>query len=213
MKKRFMALPIVGIVVAMLGSAVFASSPGPGVPPIEVDGYPLDEIIILENEDLMGVMGKKGTDLIDASTLQTEINKQNPKLKAEDSVVFFTFGGYIKSDIWGGTPHIDMHTIFPSGSPVTIRIGYETDPNDVVIVLHFVQTPGTTGSWHIVGNADTPTSLKFTVSGLSPFAVVKVSPKSSSQTGEYAGTYIIMVATALVACGAVFAIRAKKASK
>ena len=50
------------------------------------------------------------------------------------------------------------------------------------------------------------------VSDLSPFAIAKASATTSAQTGEYAGTYIIMVAVALVAAGAVFAIRAKKAS-
>ena len=212
MKKRFMALPIVGIVVAMLGSAVFASSPGPGTPPIEVDGAPIDDIIIYEGDDIMNVMGKKATDLIGESELQAAVNKKDKSIKASDMIVSFVFTGYYRPDIWGQTPHIEVHHDF--GHDVMIRIGYNSDPSDVLIVLHYVKGRNeTVGKWVIVGENDTTTSLKFTVDSLSPFAVVKGTPKSSSQTGEYAGTYIIMVATALVACGAVFAIRAKKASK
>ena len=210
MKKALMTLPVIGIVVAMLGASVFAASPSAGTHPISAVGTKsgidyTSRIIIIDGEDLLNVNGKKATDLgISKSDLQSEVDKINDKVDASELEVVHTFGAYFSSayDTYG--PSIECHSFGPN-DPLAIRVSYSSSSDDVILVLHFEN-----GAWKIVGNADTTSSVKFTVTSLSPFAIVKASPASSAQTGEYASPYLVMVASALVACGALFMIHAKK---
>ena len=168
MNKKFMALPVIGIVVAMLGASVFAASPSTGILVKATAGDGTDlltedpthgKIVIVDGQDDQNVMGKKGTDLISADLINSTVN--NSKFDASSFTVVKVF---------------DAH--------------YE------------------------VGGVPTALPADFVVqNSLSPFAIIKATAATSAQTGEYAGAYIIMVAVALTACGAVFAIRAKKASK
>lgn len=207
MKKTFAALPTMAVVVSMFAASVFAASPSAGTKPLSVKGggYSVDDIVIIEDEDLEDVMGDKATDLgFSAKELQKEVDKIDSSIKASDLEVFMTFGAYLASD-YTGKGHektVDL------GDDVTIRVSCDSESTDAVLVFHFED-----GEWKIVGKADSTSSVKFTVDSLSPFAVAKASAETSAQTGDYAGTYIIMVAVALVAAGAVFAIRAKKAVK
>ena len=213
MNKKFMSLPVIGVVVAMLGASVFAASPSAGTHPISVDdpsGYlTVDNIIIIDGEDLKTVKGMKATELgISKDDLQAEVDKVDSKIDAADLEVVHTFGAYYAPDYEANGEHIEWHYINPQ--PFTFRVSFNSDSSDAVIVLHF---DSNLDQWVIVGTADSTSSVSATVSNLSPFAIVKASPASSSQTGEYAGAYIVMVAAALAACGAVFAIRAKKATR
>ena len=210
-KKRFMALPAIALVVSMMAASAFAASPTPGTHPVKVVGnLTEDEIIIIDGEDVEGVMGKKATDLgLSADTLQMEVDKVDKNIKAADLEVYVTFGAYLRSDYESNGPETkgsERHVYL--GGENTITVSCASESTDAVLVLHFEE-----GAWKIVGKADSTTTVTFTVSYLSPFAVVKASAPSSAQTGEYAGAYIVMVAVALVAAGAIFAIRAKKATK
>ena len=217
MKKALMTLPVIGIVVAMLGASVFAASPSAGTHPISaVDSYGFDytnSIIIIDGEDLLHVNGVKGTDLgISKADLQAEVDKINDKVDAAELEVVHTFGAYFAEDYnrpdgldgRPGGPRVETYRRSPT-NPLTIRVSYSSSSDDVILVLHFEN-----GAWKIVGKADTTSSVKFSVTSLSPFAIVKASPASSAQTGEYASPYLVMVASALVACGALFMIHAKK---
>ena len=51
------------------------------------------------------------------------------------------------------------------------------------------------------------------IRSFSPFYVFTATSKTSPQTGDFAPAYIAMVGVALVTCGAIFVVRAKKASK
>ena len=205
-KKRFMALPALALVVSMM-----AASATPGTHPVKVVGNLTEvEIIIIDGEDVEGVMGKKATDLgLSADTLQKEVDKVDKNIKAADLEVYVTFGAYLRSDYESNGPETkgsERHVYL--GGENTITVSCASESTDAVLVLHFEE-----GAWKIVGKADSTSTVTFTVSYLSPFAVVKASAPSSAQTGEYAGAYIVMVAVALVAAGAIFAIRAKKATK
>ena len=217
MKKSLVTLPVIGVVVAMLGASVFAASPSAGTHPISaVDSYGHDytnDIIIIDGEDLLNVSGKKGTDLgLSKADLQAEVDKINDKVDASDLEVVHTFGAYFSEDYnrpdgldgRPGGPRVETYRRSPS-NPLTIRVSYSSSSDDVILVLHFED-----GAWKIVGSADTTSSVKFSVTSLSPFAILKASPASSAQTGEYASPYLVMVASALVACGAIFAIQARK---
>ena len=142
------------------------------------------------------------------SEIKAMYDKMNDKLDAADLEVVHTFGAYYAQDYIDNGEHIEWHYINPQ--PFTFRVSFNSDSSDAVIVLHY---DSNIDQWVIVGKADSTTSVDATVSNLSPFAIVKASPATSSQTGEYAGAYIVMVAAALAACGAVFAIRAKKATR
>ena len=206
-----MALPAIALVVSMMAATAFAGSPTPGTHPTKVVGnLTTDDIIIIEGEDVEEVMGKKATDLgFSESELQKEVDKVDSKIKAADLTVYVTFGAYLKSDYENNGPEVKgSERTVDLGGENTITVTCESESTDAVLVFHFVN-----GAWKLVGKADSTTTVTFTVSTLSPFAVVKASAKSSAQTGEYAGAYIVMVAVALVAAGAIFAIRAKKATK
>lgn len=196
MKKNLMALPIVGIVVAMLGASVFAaggSSTAGAISATDANGDPLgDKITITRNTDKIGVKGKK----VDAIT--TSGFTPASGFKASDYEIVEEF------DVSISAGYTEANIDFP----ITIKMDSNTSGDDVV-VFHDV---GAAGTWVKCGTGSGST-VTFTADSLSPFAIAKAAASKSAQTGEYAGTYIIMVATALVACGAVFAIRAKKASK
>ena len=51
------------------------------------------------------------------------------------------------------------------------------------------------------------------INNFSPFYVYTGAKSTSPQTGDFAPAYIAMISVALISCGAIFAVRAKKASK
>ena len=51
------------------------------------------------------------------------------------------------------------------------------------------------------------------VTSFSPFYIYVGAASTSPQTGDFAPAYIAMISVALISCGAIFAIRAKKATK
>ena len=218
MKKFLAAIPVIGVVIAMLGASVLAASPEPGIPPVDVIDpdhvITVDDIVIIPGEDLMNVSGKKATDLVSEAEINAALERigKTGKVEIKDLEVVYTFGCYVKSDWQDYGHHIEIHPMF--SHPIEIRAAFNADASDVVLVLHYERDwGGTGGTWYIVGTADTTSTVDFKVNGLSPFAVVKASPASSAQTGEYAGTYLVMVAGALTACGAVFMMRAKKTTR
>lgn len=212
MNKKLMALPTMALVVSMLGASVFAATSSPVSALLKsatgkngenllnnADGK--GSIVIVDDQDDQKVLGKKATELVSAADITSAVN--NSKFDAAKFEIVKTFDAHYEDAT--GTP-----AALPAAlSPVTVDINFSATDTEAVLILHYEN-----GAWKIVGKsvAKAVSVETFEVSDLSPFAIAKASATTSAQTGEYAGTYIIMVAVALVAAGAVFAIRAKKAS-
>ena len=212
MNKKLMALPTMALVVSMLGASVFAATSSPVSALLKkatgANGADLTDgsagqgrIVIVDDQDDQNVLGKKATELVSAADITSAVN--NSKFDAAKFEIVKTFDAHYEDAT--GTP-----AALPGAlSPVTVDINFSATDTEAVLILHYEN-----GAWKIVGKsvAKAVSVETFEVSDLSPFAIAKASATTSAQTGEYAGTYIIMVAVALVAAGAVFAIRAKKAS-
>ena len=212
MNKKLMALPTMALVVSMLGASVFAATSSPVSALLKkatgANGADLTDgsagqgrIVIVDDQDDQNVLGKKATELVSAADITSAVN--NSKFDAAKFEIVKTFDAHYEDAT--GTPA----ALPPALSPVTVDINFSATDTEAVLILHYEN-----GAWKIVGKsvAKAVSVETFEVSDLSPFAIAKASATTSAQTGEYAGTYIIMVAVALVAAGAVFAIRAKKAS-
>ena len=91
-----------------------------------------------------------------------------------------------------------------------VLTAYKPGKDEICIMLH--QT-GTNSFQKKVfkgtGNYAEMTGLD----NLSPFYLYTATAKSSAQTGDFAPAYIAMISVALLSCGVIFAIRAKKATK
>ena len=212
MNKKLMALPTMALVVSMLGASVFAATSSPVSALLKkatgANGADLTDgsagqgrIVIVDDQDDQNVLGKKATELVSAADITSAVN--NSKFDAAKFEIVKTFDAHYEDAT--GTP-----AALPGAlSPVTVDINFSATDTEAVLILHYEN-----GAWKIVGKsvAKAVSVETFEVNDLSPFAIAKASATTSAQTGEYAGTYIIMVAVALVAAGAVFAIRAKKAS-
>lgn len=211
MSKRFMTLPVIGIVVAMLGASVFAASPSPTGfhvydPTVPEDVFPDHEVtqyFVMED----GYLNDAVPDpvLADIDGIQDKINSKDSSLKVADFSIVKRFNIHLNNAVGVDDDYV------PSVNRVSVD--FKTAKNEVAILLHYNKNASSPagGKWEFVAIAKDASVLDGAVNGCSPFAIFKASAKSSAQTGEYVGTYIVMISVALVACGAVFAIRAKKA--
>lgn len=189
-KRKIIALPlIVVMIVAMMGFTVLAAggSATSGVKVYESDGTDVTSGFHAENVT--------GIDLSKVSGLQAKIDKVNNKLKVKD----FKFKvGY---EIQGSKGTAPWKVVFTS---------YKPSKNEVCIMIHEksagnydVQVFKGTGNYAAMTN----------VNGFSPFYLYTAKAKSSAQTGDFAPAYIAMISVALISLGAIFAVRAKKATK
>lgn len=191
-KKRLLALPIVCIVVAMLGVAVMASSATKGFKVEDADG---DDITALFNGP-----SASSIDLSTVSGLQDKLSAVDKDVKVSD-LKFAT--GY---DI---EPKATLDTT-TEPAPYKVTIYVDVAENEIAVLIH-VEDSGDKVVLNVIkGKA---TEITGTVNDFSPFLVYKATVQKSAQTGEYAAPYIVMISVALVSCGAIFAIRAKKATK
>ncbi|SCW59372.1 hypothetical protein SAMN02910456_02060 [Ruminococcaceae bacterium YRB3002] len=190
--KKLMTLPVIGVVVAMLGASVFAASPTPGaIKAVDASGKDLgDKIVITRNTSEQGVKGKTLAD-IGLEAGNKDFKDSEFTVVEELDISVNTAAGWTLADI---------------EFPIAVTIDPGTS-GDAIVGAHY------TGKWgELVSGSSSEITLK-AESTLSPFLIAKASASSSAQTGEYAGAYIVMVAVALVAAGAVFAVRAKKATR
>ena len=186
-KNRLLALPVICIVVAMIGMAVMASSSSKGFSVYDADG---DDITSFFDGSTLS-----GTDLSTVSGLQDKLTAANKDLKVAD--LKFVVGYDI-------TPNKAFGPDEPFAHKVVIPC--DIGENEYAALIH-------DGVCVAVVKGKLTQATFDGIDGYSPFLVYKATVKTSSQTGEYAAPYIIMISTALVACGAIFAIRAKKATK
>lgn len=184
-KKKLMMVPVVAVVVAMFGVSVLAASPSKNVIVKDADNNTVSATV---SESSASV------DLTSIDGLADKVKAINSEAKLEDATLVV---GY------------DVSTN-ETNSPFTVTVLTTIGENEIGILVHKL-SDGSTEVLDVEKGA--VGSLSGTVNEFSPFLVYKIAVQSSSQTGEYATPYIVMISVALVACGAVFAVRAKKATK
>ena len=195
MVKKLMALPVIGIVVAMVATAVIAASPVAGLNNVQAtltDGTDVSgSFLVVEDSEQESVMGTT-LDKLTVSGFTAKSGFTAADYKVVDVFdVFYVVGG-VKTPFTG---NFSAERTCASSS------------SEDVVAFHY-----TGGAWVKCGTGNGSVA-SISATSLSPFLIAKATAKTSAQTGEYATPYIIMISVALVSCGAIFAIRAKKATK
>ena len=193
-KKRLLALPIVAIVVALFGVSVMAASPCSGSwhvhdkDNIHVNQYFKGDPIANPNLDLSTVSGLKAA--VEAKGLKlSDFNFKAAYDVYRDTTVTY--------DLAANNPHTVLFE-------VTVAAGQH------VVVIH--KTGDNTYDFAIDEYNEGLVCISG-VTSFSPFYIYVGAPETSPQTGDFAPAYIAMISVALISCGAIFAIRAKKATK
>ena len=192
--KRLLAMPIMCLVVAMLGVAVMAASPSRTFKVTNKDDKRVDPEF--HGDPITSTSFK----VSDIPGIDAELAAKDKDLKAS---AFSYLVGY---DVEPNDPN---HTF--SEAPYRVYITADIGANDYAVVVH-LDDNGNLDTYEIIKGATSEVSVGG-INSFSPFLVFKATVKASAQTGEYAAPYIIMISVALVSCGAIFAIRAKKATK
>ena len=193
-KKRLLVLPVICVIVAMMGISVMAASPCSG------SWHVHDKAHNHVNQYFKGdPMPNPNLDLSTVSGLKAAVEAKGLKLsdfnfKAAYDVYRDTTVTY---DLAGNNPHTVLFE-------VTVAAGQH------VIVIH----EKSANSYDFaIDEYDEGLVCISGVTSFSPFYIYVGGPTNSPQTGDFAPAYIAMISVALISCGAIFAIRAKKATK
>ena len=192
-KHRLFLIPlIVLLLVSVLSITVFAASPTAGFRVYQNNGSSdADDI-----SDQFEGQKAKAIDLTEVPGLQSKIDKVNNKLKVSDFK--FKTGYDIELKGTGGTKPWRVYLTdykVPSG-----YVGIVIHKNGSDYDVRVFKGKGTYGYIDNINSA-------------SPFFVYSAKVSTSPQTGDFAPAYIAMIALTLMACGTIFAIRAKRAGK
>ena len=193
-KKRLLVLPIICVIVAMMGISVMAASPCSGSWHVHdkahnhVNQYFKGDPIPNPNLDLSTVSGLKAA--VEAKGLElSDFTFKSAFDVYRDTTVTY--------DLAANNPHTVLFE-------VTVAAGQH------VIVIH--ETGANTYDFAI-DEYDEGLVCISGVTSFSPFYIYVGGPTNSPQTGDFAPAYIAMISVALISCGAIFAVRAKKATK
>ena len=192
--KKILAMPIMCVVVAMLGVAVMAASPSQSFK-VHIDATDEDRSPKFHGTSIPSTTFK----VTDIPGIDAELAAKDKDLKAS---AFSYLVGYNVEPNAGYSATEGPYRVF-----ITADIG----ANDYAILVH-LHADNSFDKYEIIKGAKSEISIGG-INDFSPFLVFKATVKASAQTGEYAAPYIIMISVALVSCGAIFAIRAKKATK
>ena len=192
--KKILAMPILCVIVAMLGVAFMAASPSQTFE-VRLDHPDYGD----RTPYFHGTVYTTSFKVSDIPGIDADLAAQDKDLKA-DSFVYLI--GYDVEPNAGYTPDENPYRVF-----ITADIG----ANDYAVIVH-LHDDLSLDRYEIVKGPTNKVSIGG-INDFSPFLVYKATVKASAQTGEYAAPYIIMISVALVSCGAIFAIRAKKATK
>jgi len=193
-KKRLLALPIICVIVALMGISVMAASPCSGSWHVHdkagnhVNQYFKGDPISNPNLDLSTVSGLEAAVKAKGLELSDFTFKSAFEVYRDNSVSY---------DLAANNPHTVLFE-------VTVAAGQH------VIVIH--KTGGSSYDFAI-DEYDEGLVCISGVTSFSPFYIYVGGPTNSPQTGDFAPAYIAMISVALISCGAIFAIRAKKATK
>lgn len=193
-KKRLLALPIICVIVAMMGISVMAASPCSGSWHVHdkahnhVNQYFKGDPIPNPNLDLSTVSGLKAA--VEAKGLElSDFTFKSAFDVYRDTTVTY--------DLAANNPHTVLFE-------VTVAAGQH------VIVIH---EKSANSYDYAIDEYDEGLVCISGVTSFSPFYIYVGGPTNSPQTGDFAPAYIAMISVALISCGAIFAIRAKKATK
>lgn len=192
--KKILAMPIMCVVVAMLGVAVMAASPSQSFK-VHIDATDDDRSTKFH-----------GTSISSTTFKVTDIPGIDAALTAEDKDLKASNFSYLVG--WNVEPNAGYSA---TEGPYRVFITADIGANDYAILVH-LHADNSFDKYEIIKGAKSEISIGG-INDFSPFLVFKATVKASAQTGEYAAPYIIMISVALVSCGAIFAIRAKKATK
>lgn len=193
-KKRLLALPIICVIVAMMGISVMAASPCSG------SWHVHDKAHNHVNQYFKGdPMPNPNLDLSTVSGLKAAVEAKG--LELSDFTFKSAFDVYrdnsVSYDLAANNPHTVLFE-------VTVAAGQH------VIVIH---ETGANSYDFAIDEYDEGLVCISGVTSFSPFYIYVGGPTNSPQTGDFAPAYIAMISVALISCGAIFAIRAKKATK
>ena len=193
-KKRLLALPIVAIVVALFGVSVMAASPCSG------SWHVHDKDNIHVNQYFKGdPIANPNLDLSTVSGLKAAVEAKGCKLS--DFTFKAAYDVYRDTTVEYDLAGRNSHTVL---FEVTVAAGQH------VVVIH--KTGDNTYDFAIDEYNEGLVCISG-VTSFSPFYIYVGAPATSPQTGDFAPAYIAMISVALISCGAIFAIRAKKATK
>ena len=193
-KKRFLVMPIVAVVVAMLGISVMAASPSTY---FKVHNYNDDDVGT--NFEGTAITTAPSLDLSSISGLEAEVKAANSNLKLSD----------FKYKVGYNVRCVNTEYSVGANNSHTVFITCSVAADEVAIIIH----DGTDGiQYNVMKGAVSEVKIGG-INNFSPFYVYVGSAATSPQTGDFAPAYIAMISVALISCGAIFAIRAKKATK
>ena len=193
-KKRLLVLPVICVIVAMMGISVMAASPCSGSWHVHdkagnhVNQYFKGDPIANPNLDLSTVSGLKAA--VEAKGL-----------KLSDLTFKAAYDVYRDTTVEYDLAGRNSHTVL---FEVTVAAGQH------VIVIH--KTGANSYDFAIDEYHEGLVCISG-VTSFSPFYIYVGAPENSPPTGDFAPAYIAMISVALISCGAIFAIRAKKATK
>lgn len=199
-KKKLFILPVIVLVIfSIMSISVLATdSPAPhGYKVYEENGNGDDITNHFNGKEL-----KSGISLSKISNLQSKLDKKYGKNKYKVKDFKFKTGYDIEPITQGDT----------DGQPWRISLtGFKIPAGSVCLVIHVRTVNGKTV--YDINFCDSGYGYIDDVTSTSPFYVYAAKKNSSAQTGDFVPAYVAMIAVALMSCGAIFAVRAKKASK
>ncbi len=203
-KKKLLILPIIVLVIfSVMSCTAFAAEESPTNDLFKVvdNNGNGDDITNKFKGEKLNVAD--GFSLSSISGLQAEIKKYDKELKVSD------FKFKTGADIFVNTPDGSV-----GGKPWRIYLtSYSVPKGSIGIFVHVDDNGKVAGFRVFKGDGKSNNVYLNGVKSCSPFYLYTAKAKSSAQTGDFVPAYVAMIAVALMSCGAIFAIRAKKASK
>jgi hypothetical protein len=201
-KKKLLILPLIVLVIfSIMGFTAFADIQSPTNDTFEVyenDGKGGNITNKFNGEKLLT---DDGFSLSSVSGLQDKIKKYDKELKVSD------FKFKTGADIFEKDPGAT------GGKNWRIYLTSFSVPKGHIAIMVHVNAQGAPDVRVFKGNGKANNAYIDGIKSCSPFYLYTAKAKSSAQTGDFVPAYVAMIAVALMSCGAIFAIRAKKASK
>ena len=193
-KKRLLVFPIICVIVAMMGISVMAASPCSG------SWHVHDKDNIHVNQYFKGdPIANPNLDLSTVSGLKAAVEAKGCKLS--DFTFKAAYDVYRDTSVDYDLAGRNSHTVL---FEVTVAAGQH------VIVIH---KTGANSYDFAIDEYNEGLVCISGVTSFSPFYIYVGAASTSPQTGDFAPASIAMISVALISCGAIFAIRAKKATK
>ena len=197
-KKKLLILPLIVLVIfSVMGFTAFAAdSANTYVFKVYENNGKGNEITNKFNGEKL--LTDDGFSLSSVSGLKAELKKKNASISDFE----FKYGADIFEKDPGAT----------GGTAWRVYLGY-TVPKDRLAILVHVDKNGKIDHKVFKGDGKVNNAYIDKIESASPFYLYVSNKKASAQTGDFVPAYVAMIAVALMSCGAIFAVRAKKASK